>query len=460
MKLCVLGGGGVRSPFLAKSIACNADIANLTEVVLMDNDPYKLSKYGEIAKQVANKINSKLKITLTTDVKEAVKDADFVITTLRVGNDEGRVADEQIVRKYGLLGQETTGACGFAFAMKSIPELIKYCELIKEHAKPDCYIFNFTNPSGLVTQALNSLGYNVIGICDAPSEFVKQLAEILEVEEKDFSCNCFGLNHLSWFDQFKVNDVDVTEKILNHPDLFSKSEMRIFESDILDITEGYLLNEYLYFYYYNQKAIKSIDNSLQSRAELIHSVNERMNAAMKDIDVQKQPELAFKTFFDFYGIRENAYMVNESGVKRVKEFKTITIDEYVAQPDAGGYAGVALRYIRALKTNEPVEMILSVLNNGAISELADDDVIEVSCIIDAKGAHPKKQGELPNSIMNLIKTMKEYERMACRAILNKSRKDAVMALTIHPLVANYDIAKCLVDEFIKNDECINGGKWS
>ena len=149
MKLCVLGGGGVRSCFLAKSIACNASLANLTEVVLMDVDQAKLDRYGKLARQIAIRIAPALKVTLTRSVEEAVTDADFVITTIRSGGDHSRVRDEEIVSRYGLLAQETTGACGFAMAMRSIPVLLEYCEKIKRLAHPNCLIFNFTNPSGI-----------------------------------------------------------------------------------------------------------------------------------------------------------------------------------------------------------------------------------------------------------------------------------------------------------------------
>lgn len=460
MKMCVLGGGGVRSPFLAKSIACNAHLADIDELVLMDNDAYKLSKYGQLARQIAIKINSRLSVSLTTDAEQAIRDADYIITTLRVGQDQSRLNDETIVSKYHLLAQETTGACGFAMAMRSIPELIKYCKMAQKLAHKNCQTFNFTNPSGMITQALNSLGYNVIGICDAPSEFIKQLEKVLDVDDKRFSSNCFGLNHLSWFNDFKVDGKNVTEKLLDDPTLFTKTEMRLFEPNIIDLTDHYLLNEYLYFYYYNHKAIAAFEKTKEhSRARLIYEVNQQMNSAMKDIDVSNDFSKAFKIFFDYYNIRENAYMTNESGHKRVDVYTTPTVEEYLQRPDTGGYAGVALRYVRAQATDEPCEMILSIPNNGAIVGLAEDDVIEVSCVIDKNGAHPKMQHDIPPYILNLIVTMKEYERTAIQAILLRDRKLAYRALTINPLVANYDLARSIADEFIAADMINGGSTW-
>lgn len=452
MKLCVLGGGGVRSCFLAKSIACNAGLANLTEVVLMDVDQAKLDRYGKLARQIAIRIAPALQVTLTRSVEEAVTDADFVITTIRSGGDHSRVRDEEIVSQTGLLAQETTGACGFAMAMRSIPVLLDYCEKIKQLAHPGCLIFNFTNPSGIVTQALNSCGYPVYGICDAPSEFVKQLAAMLNVAENRFSCECFGLNHLSWFTHFQVDGKDVTEPIFTDPNLFVKTEMRLFEPQVLKMTDGCLPNEYLYFYYYTRKVIQSSRQAGESRAQLIERVNTMMNKALENVDPDQEFEKAFRIFFEHYNIRENHYMMNESGKARVRHYEVPSVEEFLSTPDEGGYAGVALRFVKALFQDEPVEMILSVPNRGAIAGLRDEDVVEISCRIDHNGAHPIGQPHIPQPIMNLIQTMKEYERTAVRAILNRDRDLAVKALLIHPLVANLDLAEKLVDAFLKESQ--------
>ena len=188
MKLTVLGGGGVRSPFLTKSIALGAEAAGITEVVLMDNNAEKLHKYGKIAKLVGERCNPALHFILTTDAEEALRDADYIITTIRGDADEGRVFDERTALSHGVLGQETTGAGGFAMALRSIPILTGYCELARRVAKPNVLIFNFTNPSGLVTQALRTQGYDMVyGVCDAPSGFHKQLAALLGVERERFT---------------------------------------------------------------------------------------------------------------------------------------------------------------------------------------------------------------------------------------------------------------------------------
>jgi 6-phospho-beta-glucosidase len=259
MKLAVLGGGGVRSPFLAKSIIYGAERIGLKNVVFMDNNEEKLNSFGLLAKNIANRMNPNIDFKLTSDAKEAVKGADFIITTLRVGEDAGRVIDERVALDLGVLGQETTGAGGFSMALRSIPALRDYCELIKKYSKKDALIFNFTNPSGLVTQALRTEGYdNVYGICDAPSGFKIQLEQMYNVKSEDLSFTCFGLNHLSWFKDIKLHGKDISVEIANDDKLYKNTEMHIFDKDLVALSNNYLLNEYLYFYYYREKAVDSI----------------------------------------------------------------------------------------------------------------------------------------------------------------------------------------------------------
>lgn len=449
MKLCVLGGAGVRCIFLAKSIASNAIIGDITEVVYFDIDNFKLSKYGKLAKYITGRINPNIKVTLTNDPQEAISDADYVITTIRVGGDMGRVKDEEVSAKYGLLAQETTGVGGLAMAIRSIPILIKYCEMIQQYAKKDCLIFNFTNPSGIVTQALNTLGYPVIGVCDAPSEFIKQLAHMLQVDEERLSYNCFGLNHLSWFSDFKLDGEDITEQLYQNPDLYVKTEIRLFKKSLIELLKPYLPNEYLYFYYNRFQAIANNRQAKISRAKLIWEINQQMNIALQAVDVDKDPLKAFQLFFDDYYIRENNYMVNESGgIKRPITYITPSLQDFLDQPDPGGYAGVALRYIKGLKSKEPIEMILSVKNGDCIDGLAIDDIIEVSCVIDSNGCVAKKPKQMPVAVHNLILTMKQYERLVVEAVLTKSKDKAIQALLVNPLIGDYEIARKVVEDVL------------
>ncbi len=364
MKLAVLGGGGVRSPFLAKSIVANSSKVGLTEVVFMDNNEKKLSIYGKIAQIVANRLDPSLKFSTTTDAVEAVKDADFVITTLRVGEDKARTYDERVALDQGVLGQETTGAGGFAMAMRSVPVLLEYCKMIKKHADKNVLIFNFTNPSGIVTQALRTAGYdNVYGICDSPSGFKNQLLNLLNIKDKELSMECFGLNHLSWFRNFKLNGKDISKELINSKELYAKTEMHLFDPELVKLSGGdMLLNGYLYFYYYRERAVKSILKSKQTRGENILEINTEMMSELEKLDMEKEFDKAFEIFTTYYLRRENSYMSAESGGGRVVPKAVPSLQEYLDEPDEGGYAGVALRFVNALRTGGDKEMVLSVPN--------------------------------------------------------------------------------------------------
>ena len=447
MKLAVLGGGGVRSPLLAKSIVNRAESLNIRQIVFMDDDGEKLRIYGGMAKRIAALIDDQIEFQFTTDPVEAVKDADFIITTLRVGQDKGRTLDERIALNHGILGQETTGAGGFAMAMRSIPVLKEYCGLVKQHAKPGALVFNFTNPSGLVTQALRDEGFdNVYGICDGPSEFIKELEQLIGEKHEDVSIECFGLNHLSWFRSVKVRGEETIEKIIENPLLYKNTEMRFFDPELVK-DMGMLLNGYLYYYYNREKAVENITKSGKTRGETILEINRDMHRDLEGMDVEKDFDHAMEIYLKYYDKREKSYMAIESGSAR-GETKKIMLDLGLKGVDDGGYAGVALNFIESYITGKPCEMVLSVPNCGSMEELQDNDVIEVTCHIDKNGATPIKVGKVPDLQMNLIRQVKLFERLAVEAIKIRSIRKATEALMVHPLVNSYTLAKELVREYI------------
>jgi len=329
MKLTVLGGGGVRSPFLAGAIVHKANDLDISEIVFMDNDKKKLLIYGGLAREIALRINDKIKFTLTVDPVEALKDADFVITTLRVGQDYGRVLDEKIALKYGTLGQETTGAGGFAMAMRSIPVLKSYCNIALKYAKPGVLIFNFTNPSGLVTQALRDEGFtNVYGICDNPSEFKKEIADMINAEHAELSMECFGLNHLSWFRSIKHNGVEIIHELIDSKDLYEKTEMKYFGKELVK-SLGMLPNGYLYYYYFKEEAVNNINKTGKTRGESILDINSDMTNKLSVLSVEKDFKEVMEVYLKSYNARENSYMAIESGTAREKPGSTVVMQEWL-----------------------------------------------------------------------------------------------------------------------------------
>lgn len=444
MKLTVIGGGGVRSMFLAKSIAMRSSELGIYELVFMDNDEKKLNIYGKMAQCVANKLCPELNFALTTNPIEAIKNADYVITTIREGGDEMRVRDERIALSYGVLGQETTGAAGLSFAMRSVYALAEYCELIKKYAKPECKVFNFTNPAGVVSQTLRDMGYDfTYGICDAPSGMLYSFAKLYNADENDISGEVYGLNHLSYFKSVTLGGRDITSELIENDEAYRKTDMRYFDKELLR-DRGSILNEYLYYFYYREQAVENILKAGKTRGEQICEINRKMTEELSKIDIENDFEKAFEIFEHWYGERENNYMASETGVKRENKWH---FD--IFQKDNGGYAGVALKYIEICNSDKTGSMILCTPNNGAISGLKDNDVVEITCDVSKNGVVPHYFGEVDEQNLEIIRRVKIYERLASEAIRTKSIDKAIQALTLHPLVNSYSLAKKIINEYLE-----------
>ena len=456
MKLAVIGGGGVRSMFLAKSIAAKSEKLGIKELWFMDNDSEKLRIFGGMAKKTAEKIYPELKFFLTENSIEAVTDADYVITTIRVGGDSMRVRDERIALDMGLLGQETTGAAGFSFAMRSIPALIKYCEEIKKYAKQDVKVFNFTNPAGLVSQALSDSGYSFsFGICDAPSGMLHTFADLLGVSSDRVYGEIYGLNHLSFFNKITLDGENVITELINNDSAYESTDMRYFSKQMLQ-EKGFIPNEYLYYFFNRESAVANILKAEKTRGEQIEEINRLMLSELRDVDCENDFDTALGIFEKYYGMRENSYMASETGVVRKKQWK---FDMF--SPDDGGYAGVALRYIDIVRNSGKGEMILCTKNLGSVPGLLDDDIVEITCDVSSEGLVPHKFTDENTDAyaLELIRRMKLYEREAASAILTCDKKRAIDAIALHPLVESYSLAKRLVEAYIELNKDYTGD-WS
>jgi 6-phospho-beta-glucosidase len=295
MKIAVIGGAGVRTVIFINGLLGRYKSLNIDKVTLYDIDQEKLQIIGKLCKYVIERNNKDLQLEISDNAVDAITGAAYIVTTLRVGQDHSRVIDETVAMEEGVIGQETTGAGGFSMAVRTIPVLLEYCELIKKYA-PDAWIFNFTNPSGLVTQALKSAGYDrIIGICDAPSSTKFRIANYLKVQEKDLYMEFFGLNHLSWVRSVKLNGQEIMDQLLaNDEFLKSIQEFEAFDPKLLR-SIGYLPNEYLYYYYHREKALENIVKAGTTRGKTIEAVNIQMMKELKAMDMDADPEGALQT---------------------------------------------------------------------------------------------------------------------------------------------------------------------
>lgn len=455
MKIGVIGGAGVRTVIFINGLLKRYKKLNIDEVVLYDTNHEKLNVIGKLCRHVVNREGKDLVVREVYDAVEAIKGMDYIVTTLRVGGDHSRVVDESVALKNGVIGQETTGVGGFSMAVRTIPVLMEYCELIEKHA-PEAWIFNFTNPSGLVTQALHAAGHHrIIGICDAPSSMKFRMAEKLGVTEEELYVEFFGLNHLSWIRSMQVNGEEIMPKLIADDDFMSSiQELEIFDRDIAMKT-GMIPNEYLYYYYHRERALANINKSDMTRGQTIEKVNIQMMEELKGMDIDANPEEALQTFLYYMQLRENSYMSIESGSAERPMLERGSLPV----PEGMGYAGVMLDCIEGMQSEEGRTLVLSVLNQGCIPFLSDEDVVEVTCNVSKNGIAPVKQENIPEMCELYIRLIKRYERLTVEAVREGSEDKAVEALMMHPLINSYSLAKKLIADYNEAyGEKILGGK--
>lgn len=452
MKLAVIGGGGVRSPILARSIAHKSKDIHIDEVVFMDNDIEKLNIYGKISQVIFKKINPELKMTITSSFEEAVKDAHYIITTIRVGNDEMRIQDERVSLSYGVIGQETTGASGISFAMRSVAVLRQYCEIIKKISDPNVKVFNFTNPAGIVTQTLRDLGYDFcFGICDAPTSLINSIAKIGHYKIENLSFECLGLNHFSFITSIKYNNNEIIDDILLQDQFHKQTDLRFIDSHLMK-RKKLLFNEYLYYYLYPIEAYTNIHNSLKIRSEVIKNINDGMKKELQSIDIEKDFDKAIQIYSKWYSQREDSYMKNETGVAIEKEPFFLDINDC----SQSGYASIALDYIDAIENDLEKEIVLCTKNNGSLN-FDQDDIIEVTCTVSRQGVQPHSIHIEDTLVSELMRRIKQYEKMASKALISQKKEDFIDCLMLNPLVSSYSLAQNLTEQFFKiNKEYLGG----
>ena len=271
MKLTIVGGGGFRVPLVYGALLAKRDVLPFDEVVLHDLDAGRMERMAGVLRGLAHERDAELPFRATTDLDDAVEGADFVFCAIRVGRLEGRVVDEAVPLSLGVLGQETTGPGGICFALRTIPEMVRLAETVAERA-PGAWVINFTNPAGMVTEALQQvLGDRVVGICDSPSGLCRRVARAVGRDPGEMWFDYFGLNHLGWLRAAHDADTDrLPELLADDEKLASFEEGRLFGGDWLRAL-GMIPNEYLYYFYFHSDAVDSIRRGVPRGAQLLES---------------------------------------------------------------------------------------------------------------------------------------------------------------------------------------------
>lgn len=450
MKLTFIGAGGVRTPLVIESVLAFQSRIPLTELCLMDIDSERLDLIRMVSELRLEDAQPNFKLVWTTNAEQAIEDSDFIVTTFRQGGIASRVIDEQVPLKYGVLGQETTGPGGFAMAMRTIPVVLDYLELIRKLA-PEAWLLNFTNPAGIITEAItHAAGYDrAVGICDNPSAMERGIAAYFKLPLNRIFFEYYGLNHLGWMSGVYLEGRNRV------PDLIQEIKKRgalwhwlPFHPDLIEALEV-IPNEYLLFYYYTQRAVENLLKAGQSRAQQIQPFVDELYVSLKQIlDEGSDPVRTMEAYERYQAQRHGTYMTIETGEAHQEE--EVEEEKDFMQSAAEGYSGVMLRLIEALThEEEAARIILNVPNKGALPSMANDDVVEVTCYVCDGMIRPFAIGPIPDHALGLMKRVKAYERLTIQAAIEGSYSLAVKALALHPLIPSYEIAKLILDDYIE-----------
>lgn len=423
IKIAVIGGGSSYTPELAEGLIKRTATFPVGEIALVDipEGTEKAEIVSALLGRMFKKAGVKVKVYATLDRKKALKGADFVVSQFRVGGLEARSRDEKIPLKYGIIGQETTGPGGFANALRTIPVTLEICRDIEKFC-PDAWLINFTNPSGLISEAVNRHSkVKCIGLCNVPINMEAAVCKYTGIDKSRLRCQFAGLNHLSFIGKLFADGTDLLAKKGGLPISCGSVVKNIGGPDIpADIVDalGFIPSTYLKYFYLEHdmydEEIKQFNETGKTRADEVKEIEAALFEKYKDISLaEKPPELA----------KRGGALYSEAAVSLMNSIWNDMGDIHV----------------------------VNVKNSGAIDGLPDDAVVETSCVITKSGATPLTYGAMPKTAVGLVEQVKAYELLTVEAAVTGNPYTAVLALANNPLVRDVKTAKALFEDiFIQN----------
>ena len=438
-KVTIIGGGGARTPLLIHGLAEAQDTLDIREVDIFDADAERAAIMAELGREIAG---TRFELSTPPSIEQAIEGADFVVSSIRAGGIEARARDERIMIEHGYAGQETTGPAGLAMALRTVPVALQHARLV-ERLAPDAWLINFTNPAGLITQALMTYTKaRAIGICDTPSELFHRIAASLGEPFDDLEFLYAGLNHLGWVRQVLLRGEDVTSRLLEDDDaLLRLYPARLFEPEMIRLL-GLIPTEYLFFYYARSRAYENQRSAGATRGEEILALNRDLFANLYSAISAGRPSDAIRIYKDYLNQRNASYLRLEAHAESALARPSQDGDPFKL---ATGYHRIALDVMTALCNPAGRRVVVNVRNCGSIENLPDDDVVEVPALIDTNGPTPLATGALPESVRGLVQAVKAYERVAIRAAAEDSPDLAKLALLIYPIVGEWDRAAAVLE---------------
>ncbi len=410
MKLAVVGGGSTYTPELVAGLARERERIDLRELVLHDIDPERRDVVGGLAGRMLAAAGYEGEFSVTDDLDRALDAASFVLIQLRVGGQEARLSDETVPLACGCIGQETTGAGGLGKALRTVPVVLEIAARARELAAADTWIVDFTNPVGIVTRALRDHGHRAVGLCNVAIGLQRSIARLLDVEPERVLVDQVGLNHLTWVRAVKLDGSDVLPELLgDHGDALAEQVGQ--PRAVLDEL-GAIPSYYLRYFYFHDRVLEEQQNGVP-RATTVAEIEHELLKLYRDPSLTTKPKLLEQ--------RGGAY-----------------------------YSEAATQLIASLATGNGDTQVVDIRNEGTISGLADDDVVELPARIEAHGPVPLPQAPLAPELLGLVQHVAAYERLAVTAALTGDRVLVHKALLAHPLIGQVPQADELVEALLAN----------
>lgn len=419
MKIAVIGGGSTYTPELVNGFLERVDQLPLTELWLMDIDPHRLGVVGGFARRMVMAKGAPFEVKLTTDQQQAISGSHYILTQLRVGQMQARREDEYLGKRHGLIGQETTGVGGMAKALRTIPVVLDIARDVLELAHPGALLVNFTNPAGLITQALHqySPGVSSVGVCNVAIKAKMDMLAWIEhdsmkvLDPQRAQLDTLGLNHLSWHRGFSIDGEDVWQQVMERFIADLKNDPHpLWDIPTIE-TLGMIPNYYLQYYYYTDRILADQQQWPPSRAEQVMAVEEELLKQYGNASLLEPPADLMK--------RGGAY-----------------------------YSTVATQLINAHYNDLDEVHVVNLSNHDAIAGWPADWVLELPARVNRSGIHPLPAEPLPPVCFGLPAQVKAFELLTVEAALHGDRKAAYQALLAHPLGPRADRVQAVLDDML------------
>lgn len=413
MKIAIMGAGSTYTPELFDGLIRRGSELGMTGVVFEDIDPARLDPVFGFCQRMAKQMDSGFDMKKTLDQDEAIRGADFVVIQIRVGGQQGRHEDIMLGLRHGLVGQETTGVGGFAKAVRTIPQVLSIADSV-ERLAPDAWVINFTNPSAIITESLQRHSKaRVLGLCNIPIDTRIEIANALECPMEAVELDYVGLNHLSWVRGIRVDGQDRMDEVI---DALGKG---YGPANVPEVNYGKVFwhalhmipSPYLRYFYLTGEMVQTLQNNTRTRAQEVMEIEKKLFAYYNDPDTWEKPEL-----------------LNQRG--------------------GAWYSKIAIEIIAALLDEKPRPLVVNTAQAGAVDQMPQDAVMELTCDVSRDGVVPRPVGMIQEEIFGLIRQVKAYERLTIEAATMHSRDKALMALMANPLVRTLPHARAVLDKLV------------